>query len=95
MIRSDKYDLIVLDIKLPRMSGIELYEFMQIIISDWGKVNDILAKIENLKVRRSGEHYGHEKAERVSSGPKIGRLTGRGGRMDNTIRRDEQDSRYC
>ena len=36
-------------------------------------VNDILAKIENLKVRRGDEHYGDEKTERVSPGPKIGR----------------------
>ncbi|HEX76168.1 MAG TPA: hypothetical protein G4O12_06250 [Dehalococcoidia bacterium] len=37
------------------------------------EVNDILARIENLKAIRGGEHYGNEKAERVSPGPKIGR----------------------
>ena len=37
------------------------------------EVNSVLAKIENLKVRRGGGHYADEKAERVSPDPKIGR----------------------
>jgi len=37
------------------------------------EVNGILAKIENLKAGRGGEHYGDEKTVRVSPGPKISR----------------------
>ena len=37
------------------------------------EVNGILAKIENLKAGRGGEHYGDEKTERVFPDPKIGR----------------------
>jgi len=35
-------------------------------------IDDILVRIENLKVRRDGEHYSDEKAEAISPSPRIG-----------------------